>query len=49
MADRVAQMVVKMYFEPVVEPYFHQDSYGYRTREISDSSGRSHAEAMLEV
>ncbi len=29
-ADRVAQMVVKMYFEPSVEPYFHQDSYGYR-------------------
>jgi len=29
-ADRVAQMVVKIYFEPTVEPYFHQDSYGYR-------------------
>ena len=29
-ADRVAQMVVKMYFEPKVEPCFHQDSYGYR-------------------
>lgn len=29
-ADRVAQMVVKMYLEPEVEPYFHQDSYGYR-------------------
>jgi RNA-directed DNA polymerase len=29
-ADRVAQMVVKLYFEPTVEPYFHQDSYGYR-------------------
>jgi RNA-directed DNA polymerase len=28
--DRVAQMVVKIYFEPRVEPYFHQDSYGYR-------------------
>jgi RNA-directed DNA polymerase len=28
--DRVAQMVVKIYFEPLVEPYFHQDSYGYR-------------------
>jgi RNA-directed DNA polymerase len=28
--DRVAQMVVKLYFEPLVEPYFHQDSYGYR-------------------
>ncbi|RIV18365.1 group II intron reverse transcriptase/maturase [Alicyclobacillaceae bacterium I2511] len=29
-ADRVAQMVVKTYFEPRVEPYFHPDSYGYR-------------------
>lgn len=28
--DRVAQMVVKMYFEPKVEPIFHEDSYGYR-------------------
>jgi RNA-directed DNA polymerase len=28
--DRVAQMVVKIYFEPKVEPYFHKDSYGYR-------------------
>jgi RNA-directed DNA polymerase len=31
-ADRVAQMVAKMYFEPVLEPNFHQDSYGYRLR-----------------
>jgi len=29
-SDRIAQMVVKLYFEPRVEPYFHQDSYGYR-------------------
>jgi RNA-directed DNA polymerase len=29
-ADRVAQTVVKLYFEPMVEPYFHEDSYGYR-------------------
>ncbi len=29
-ADRVAQMVVKMYLEPLVEPHFHTDSYGYR-------------------
>ena len=28
--DRVAQRVVKMYLEPLVEPYFHRDSYGYR-------------------
>ena len=29
-ADRVAQMVVKMAFEPNVEPVFLADSYGYR-------------------
>jgi RNA-directed DNA polymerase len=29
-ADRVAQTAVKMALEPVVEPVFHDDSYGYR-------------------
>ena len=29
-ADRVAQMVVKMTFEPTVGPIFLPDSYGYR-------------------
>ena len=29
-ADRVAQTVVRSYLEPVVEPLFHPDSYGYR-------------------
>jgi len=29
-ADRVAQTVVKMVLEPMVEPVFHVDSYGYR-------------------
>ena len=28
--DRVAQATVKRYLEPLVEPYFHEDSYGYR-------------------
>ena len=31
-SDRVAQMVVKMHFEPKVEPIFAADSYGYRPR-----------------
>ena len=30
-SDRVAQMVVKMYLDPDVEPIFHPDSYGYIT------------------
>jgi len=29
-SDRIAQMVVKLTFEPYVEPYFLADSYGYR-------------------
>lgn len=29
-ADRVAQTVVKMVLEPLVEPVFHEDSYAYR-------------------
>src|ERR1035437_1349027 len=29
-ADRIAQTVVKRYLEPLVEPCFHEDSYGYR-------------------
>ena len=29
-ADRVAQEVVRRYLEPLVEPTFHADSYGYR-------------------
>lgn len=29
-ADRIAQMTVKLYLEPMLEPLFHPDSYGYR-------------------
>jgi RNA-directed DNA polymerase len=31
-ADRVAQMVAKQYFEPTLELVFHADSYGYRPK-----------------
>ena len=31
-ADRIAQTVVKKMLEPLLEPLFHQDSYGYRPR-----------------
>lgn len=31
-SDRIAQMVVKLSMEPLVEPMFHPDSYGYRPR-----------------
>ena len=29
-ADRIAQMTVKLYLEPELEPVFDEDSYGYR-------------------
>ena len=29
-SDRVAQSTTKLYLEPIVEPKFHEDSYGYR-------------------
>lgn len=41
-ADRVAQMVGKIDFEPMVESYFHRDSYGYRP-------GKSAADALAVV
>jgi retron-type reverse transcriptase len=28
--DRIAQQVVKAYLEPIAEPTFHPDSFGYR-------------------
>jgi len=37
-ADRIAQMVVKIYFEPQVEPHFHHDSYGYRPRKSAENA-----------
>jgi RNA-directed DNA polymerase len=40
--DRVAQMVLKRYLEPLVEPDFHQDSYGYRPRKsAADAVGET--------
>jgi len=29
-ADRIAQEVARRYLEPILEPLFHADSYGYR-------------------
>lgn len=33
--DRIAQMVVKMSLEPKIEPFFHEDSYGYRPKKAA--------------
>ncbi len=41
-ADRVAQTVVKMVLEPLVEPHFHPDSYGYRpAKSALDAVGKA--------
>ena len=29
-SDRIAQTVVTLVLEPILEPVFHEDSYGYR-------------------
>jgi len=40
--DRVAQMVVKMVLEPLVEPIFYEDSYGYRPNKSAlDAVGKT--------
>ena len=41
-SDRIAQMVVKLYLEPEVEPRFHPDSYGYRPgKSAHDAVGKA--------
>jgi len=37
-ADRVAQMVVKLYIEPQVDICFHEDSYGYRPMKSAEQA-----------
>lgn len=41
-SDRVAQMVVKNALEPLVEPHFHRNSFGYRP-------GRSAHDALIKT
>ena len=48
-ADRVAQTVVAMQLEPVVEPRFHPDSYGYRPGRSAHDALASMPAAVLEV
>ena len=41
-SDRIAQMVVKSRLEPVVDPLFHPDSFGYRPRKSAlDAVGQA--------
>ena len=48
-ADRVAQTTVAMFLEPLVEPRFHQDSYGYRPGRSPHDAVRACRAAVLEV
>ena len=38
-ADRIAQEVARRYLEPILEPVFHADTYGYR-------AGKSNIDAV---
>ena len=41
-ADRIAQEVAKRHLEPLLEPVFHEDSYGYRPgRSAIDAVGKA--------
>jgi RNA-directed DNA polymerase len=46
-ADRVAQTAVKMVLEPIVEPIFHEDSYGYRPGKSALRRHRGREETVL--
>ena len=37
-SDRIAQMVGKIYLEPSLENYFHDDSYGYRPKKSAQQA-----------
>jgi len=45
--DRVAQMIAKRMLEPLVEPCFHEDSYGYRPgKAVWDAVGTARERCM---
>lgn len=48
-ADRIAQMTAKMHFEPLVEPCFHRDSYGYRPNKSAIDAVGDHELLMKAV
>ncbi len=37
-ADRIAQMVVTRLLQPVIDPQFHEDSYGYRPKKSAEDA-----------
>ena len=46
-SDRVAQTVVTMVLEPLVEPHFHPDSYGYRPEVCARRGGNGPATMLV--
>ena len=46
-SDRIAQMVVKLHFEPLVEPWFHQGFLWLQVKQIGTSGAGDHPQAML--
>jgi RNA-directed DNA polymerase len=48
-SDRIAQIVVKLLIEPILDPMFHPDSYGYRPVRSAKQSYCRHQKAVLAV
>ena len=46
-SDRVAQTAVKLLIEPILEPLFHADSYGYRPGKSARQANRGIRTANL--
>ena len=46
-ADRIAQEVARRYLEPILEPVFHADSYGYRPGKSAIDAVRTSSSALL--
>lgn len=46
--DRIAQQVARAYLEPILEPQFHESSYGYRKRRNSHQAVKQATENALQ-
>ena len=46
-ADRIAQEVVRRYLEPILEPAFHADSYGFRPGRSAHQALRTIHDAII--
>lgn len=46
-ADRIAQTAVKLVLEPLIDPLFHENSYGYRPNKSALQGHCNHQTKML--